>query len=195
MGIGKRALLRPQGQPTGAALPGTTTRCWLVSQPTAHFRERTSAVTSPNVSSDLKWIRGAKCSSDGKWIRPKLYRVWCAMRNRCANAGNQKWHRYGGRGIRVCADWRDYGNFRGWAIASGYGKNLSIDRVDNDGDYEPGNCRWITREQNSAKKLTRKNVREIRASALSHTALAKIYGCHNSHVQRIRARGVWRGVK
>jgi hypothetical protein len=67
------------------------------------------------------------------------------MWDRCTNPNVVTWPRYGGRGITVCDEWRTYEPFRAWAVANGYDPALSLDRVDNDGDYEPGNCRWTTR--------------------------------------------------
>jgi hypothetical protein len=79
----------------------------------------------------------------------KLYWVWNEMKKRCDRSYHKKYHRYGGRGIGICPEWRSYSEFYKWAIGNGYSEGLSIDRIDNDGDYEPGNCRWATQLQQS----------------------------------------------
>lgn len=73
----------------------------------------------------------------------RLYYVWVEMRQRCQNPRHPRYPLYGGRGIRVCDEWKDFERFRSWALANGYRPGLSLDRIDNDGDYEPGNCRWV----------------------------------------------------
>lgn len=77
----------------------------------------------------------------------KLYRVWDSMVRRCHNPRHRAFLSYGGRGIGVCQQWRDYRNFRDWANDNGYKEGLTIDRIDNDRGYEPDNCRWATRKQ------------------------------------------------
>jgi hypothetical protein len=82
-----------------------------------------------------------------------LYRTFRAMVTRCENSNADKWDRYGGRGIKVCAEWRnDFDAFRTWAMANGYQPGLSVDRINPDGDYEPGNCQWITVSENSLRR-------------------------------------------
>ena len=79
----------------------------------------------------------------------KLYRVYTAMRERCEKPTCAEYHRYGGRGITVCEEWRNNRNaFFEWAMASGYKEGLQIDRINNDGNYCPENCRWVTLKQN-----------------------------------------------
>lgn len=78
-----------------------------------------------------------------------LYRRWTQILARCSNPHNTKFARYGGRGIKVCDAWKtNYPAFKEWALASGYRRGLDIDRRDNDGDYTPENCRWVTRKVN-----------------------------------------------
>lgn len=79
-----------------------------------------------------------------------LYQVWQDMKQRCMNPNNKYYYRYGNRGIRVCSEWlNDYDIFYIWAISNGYKQGLQIDRIDNDGDYSPSNCRWVTPKQNT----------------------------------------------
>lgn len=79
---------------------------------------------------------------DGR-SKTKLYSVWKTMKYRCSNKNNHKYKNYGGRGIKVCDEWKDYSLFKAWALSNGYRDNLTIDRVDVDGNYEPNNCRWV----------------------------------------------------
>ena len=83
--------------------------------------------------------------------RGKLYKVWTMMKQRCSNPSACGYHRYGGRGIKVCKSWQhSFMEFHSWAIASGYRAGLQIDRIDNDGNYHPSNCRWVSNSVNNA---------------------------------------------
>lgn len=82
----------------------------------------------------------------------RLYSVWSNMKQRCLNPKSTAYDRYGGRGIRVCAEWMEFIPFRDWALASGYAEGLSIERVDNEGDYTPVNCRWATATEQSRNR-------------------------------------------
>jgi hypothetical protein len=74
------------------------------------------------------------------------------MHNRCTRPYVKGYKNYGGRGIRVCAEWHDFATFRDWALSHGYKDGLTIDRIDSNGNYEPDNCRWITLSENIRRR-------------------------------------------
>lgn len=83
----------------------------------------------------------------------RLYRIWSQMKRRCDLPTVRSYPDYGGRGISVCKEWSDsFEVFYDWAINNGYRDDLTIDRENNDGNYEPGNCRWATMKQQAANR-------------------------------------------
>jgi hypothetical protein len=95
-----------------------------------------------------------KChTSQGKTRRhgqknSRLYNIWAGLKGRCLNPKSAAYKRYGGRGITISPEWlNSFECFRDWALANGYAPDLTIDRKNNDGNYEPGNCRWATYKQ------------------------------------------------
>lgn len=79
----------------------------------------------------------------------KLYFVYNSMKDRCKNKNTKNYKNYGGRGIRVCDEWnKSYETFLKWALINGYQEGLQLDRIDNNGNYSPENCRWVSCKQN-----------------------------------------------
>jgi len=99
----------------------------------------------------------AKYNFHGDGTRGKtsrLYRILASMKTRCNNPNFHQYKDYGGRGIKLCDEWKDYQTFKAWALSNGYADNLTIDRINNDGNYEPGNCRWATyKEQTISRRM------------------------------------------
>jgi len=82
-------------------------------------------------------------------LHSRLYRIWRCMKFRCYQKTHPAYKRYFSKGIIVCNEWKsDYLKFREWALNNGYKDNLCLDRIDNNGNYNPSNCRWATRSQN-----------------------------------------------
>lgn len=83
----------------------------------------------------------------------RLYKIWQNMKRRCNNPVHKNFIYYGGRGIKVCDEWmHDFCSFYDWAMNNGYNNNLTIDRIDINGKYEPSNCRWITISEQQSNK-------------------------------------------
>ena len=84
----------------------------------------------------------------------RLYRIWANIKTRCFNTNDLHYKRWGALGITMCDEWKNnFQAFYNWAMSNGYADDLTIDRIDNYGNYEPSNCRWVTvKEQNQNKK-------------------------------------------
>lgn len=84
-----------------------------------------------------------------------LYKRYYHIKERCYNPNSKSYHRYGGRGIKMCDEWlQNYENFEKWALSHGFMPELAIDRIDNDGNYSPDNCRFVTLKENNQKRRT-----------------------------------------
>lgn len=84
--------------------------------------------------------------------RQRIYTIWQGMFKRCYNKNNSRYYHYGGRGIRINRLWHKFDFFYKWAIRNGYSDELQIDRINNDGNYTPSNCRWVTPKENNRNK-------------------------------------------
>lgn len=115
--------------------------------------------------------------------RPGFYNSWQNMKARCFDRKHPKYPRYGGRGVKVYEGWLGIDGFSEWALKNGWKQGLALDRIDNDGNYEPSNCKWVSVSENSRKKSTRKitfdEAQEIRKrlnNGENEYILAKEYG-------------------
>ena len=121
----------------------------------------------------------------------RLYGIWKAMKKRCTNTKDKEYQRYGGRGISVCYEWStSFENFRDWSTENGYRDDLTIDRIDPDGNYEPANCRWVSVKEQSRNK--RKSIFVTLDGVTKPLAeYAEIYGVpYNTALHRIKKQGL-----
>lgn len=89
----------------------------------------------------------------------RLYSIWANMITRTTNPKGTAYNRYGGRGVKMCSEWRNsFETFRDWALANGYTDDLTIDRIDNDGGYEPVNCQWVPWSEQFNHRSTTKQI-------------------------------------
>ena len=94
----------------------------------------------------------------------RLYNVWACMKQRCQNPKHTAARWYYEKGIRVCDEWQSFKKFEKWALSNGYADDLTIDRIDSEKNYEPSNCRWVSRSENArgATHVSAKGRREIK---------------------------------
>lgn len=90
-----------------------------------------------------------KYQGDYVFLDKRIYDIWSHMHYRCEKPTSDCYENYGGRGIVVCEEWGDFQKFKKWAHENGYSDKLQIDRIDNNGNYEPTNCQWITGAENN----------------------------------------------
>ena len=119
----------------------------------------------------------------------RTYNIWKHMIKRCDDENDNKYDYYGGRGIHVCDDWRNnYEDFRDWSLEHGYTDDLSLDRINNNGDYSPENCRWVDRytQMNNTRRS-----RHITNENISHSISewSRILGVHKATLRDRINRG------
>ena len=138
--------------------------------------------------------------------RSPEYRAWGHMKDRCQNPNDKSYHNYGSRGIKVCERWQDFRNF--FADMGARPSGLTLERMDNDGNYEPGNCKWASyKEQNNNKRSDPKQfwfvgINPVGGKVFSNnqSIVAKRYGLDNGNISaclagRLKTHGKWRFEK
>ena len=133
--------------------------------------------------------------------KTKLHRVWTDMKTRCLNPNVKQYKYYGGRGITICPEWTySYIVFRDWALSNGYQENLEIDRRDNNGNYSPENCRFVTDKENSRNRRGRKiksiemanEIRDLyKTGNYTRKSLAIKYNVVKSSIDQIISNKTW----
>ena len=117
----------------------------------------------------MRNVKGIKTHGES---HTRLYSVWRTMLQRCDSPSHIQYRLYGGRGITVCDEWRKFDHFKEWALSNGYDTNAArgectIDRINNDGNYEPTNCRWVTMREQCKNK--REPIQTFEYEGVSHT--------------------------
>lgn len=108
--------------------------------------------------------------------KTRIYGIYLGMIDRCYDSVHcGSYHYYGGRGISICEEWDEFINFYNWAMANGYEETLTIDRIDNDGNYEPNNCRWVTMAVQESNKRTNHYI-EFNGEKMTMSQCAKMNG-------------------
>jgi len=128
-----------------------------------------------------------------------LYRIWGAIKDRCFNKNVKDYKDYGGRGISVCDGWvNNFQSFYDWAISNGYRRGLEIDRENNDGNYEPSNCRFVIHATNMRNRRTTKLnwdlVRGIKLcwrAGLIQRDIGELYGVTQGTISRVINKVRW----
>ncbi len=99
-------------------------------------------------------ITGKKQKRTHNLSKTRIYRIWTGMKTRVNNVNSFSYGWYGARGIGISSEWMKFENFYDWAVSNGYNSNLTIDRIDNNGDYCSENCKWSTRAEQNYNKRT-----------------------------------------
>lgn len=120
--------------------------------------------------------------------KERLFGIWKGILQRCTEPNFHHYRYYGGRGIVVCEDWMSFQCFRDWSLSSGYSDDLAIDRIDNDGDYTPQNCRWVTTKE-QARNTTRNTFITFQGKTLCLAEWAERLGISASAISKRIGRG------
>ena len=129
--------------------------------------------------------------------RKRIYKIFHGMESRCNNKSGKNYNSYGARGIKISSEWPSYKEFYEWAMKNGYAPNLTIDRINNDGNYEPSNCRWATPKEQARNKSntisveTVKKIKKLLNEGYTHHVIADMVKTTNHRVSLISRGASW----
>lgn len=157
-----------------------------------HFIERGSRIRNDSRKSCgcIRKEQAIKRNTKHNKSHTRLYHIWCGMKARCTNPNSPYFNRYGGRGIKICDEWnKSFDEFYEWSKKNGYSKELTLDRVDNDGNYEPNNCRWASYSMQNRNK--RNNVlSEYKGELRTRAEIAELTGLSYNTIRRREQSGI-----
>lgn len=118
-------------------------------------------------------------------VHDRLYGIWKNMKHRCNNPNDSHYSTYGGKGIQVCEEWNDYKCFKEWAYKHGYDESAefgecTLDRIDNDGNYEPSNCRFANR-MTQANNTSKNHIVELNGHRMTIAEFARVMNINKNH--------------
>lgn len=162
--------------------------------------QREVARRKPYLRSICKSCATANRTRHGLRAHP-LYKIWVGIKTRCQNPKYHAFHRYGGRGISVAPIWDDPAEFIRWGIDSGWRSGLQIDRIDNNGDYSPENCRFVTVTENSRNTgrnritaATAARVKELLSTGIRQIDIARDLNVPSYIISQIATGCTWRDI-
>lgn len=123
----------------------------------------------------------------------RVYKIWKDMKKRCDNQNSKEYRYYGGKGVTYCDDWSEFSSFYEWALESGYSDELTIERIDYNGNYEPSNCKWATLKE-QANNTSQNVLIEIDGVTKTLQQWADISNVNRSTIKRRYEKGI-RGTK
>ena len=183
----------------------------MVTMPNQNRRRRFGLFFCPACENEVERDihHGSVCKTCGchkhdgiiKGKQTPIYRVWLGMKERCYNKKATAFKHWGARGVKICDEWvNDFVAFKSWALSNGYDETLQIDRVDNDGNYNPDNCRFVTSAINcrnrSTTKLTLTKANEIRyiykTEKTTHQKISDQYDISRQNVTDVISNKIWR---
>jgi hypothetical protein len=166
------------------------------------IRQKYNAMKQKSCGCDRKSLRGESHYFFKHGKEPKeLYKTWQAMKSRCYYKKDKHFDRYGERGIIVCSEWiNDFNSFKQWAIHNGWIAGLEIDRENNDGNYEPDNCRFVTRAINCQNKGNNKlsiqdiqTIKSLLSQGKTGVNIGKMFNVSSTMIYKIRDGKTWKG--